>query len=271
MRSTFEFFKVTFSAPNRFEPASAEEKFLCDYAKRFLAHRRAMSVLAVVYWSAFSLWDLAQALQSDQFQHVVAYVLALRLLGMVCLAGCAWLSFRKAFANERYATAVLISMVGSAYFLLGLMLLLLPFPMNYIYYSPGHFMVLIFAHGMFRLRAKPALRLTIALVLFSEFIYAYMANDAVEQGERLLHSIDSLVFEEQLVVFGDGNQKKNRSNIFKAMNPLLSLRPLPTHVEHAIGEVLNDECSLSDTGGLDSRSENILVIGEVVVGSNAVD
>jgi signal transduction histidine kinase len=185
MRSTFEFFKVTFSAPNRFEPASAEEKFLCDYAKRFLAHRRAMSILAVVYWSAFSLWDLAQAFQSDQFQHVVAYVLVLRLLGTICLVSCAWLSFRKEFANERYATAVLISMVGSTYILLGLMLLLLPFPMNYIYYSPGHFMVLIFAHGMFRLRAKPALRLTIALILFSEFIYAYMANDAVEQGERL--------------------------------------------------------------------------------------
>jgi hypothetical protein len=48
MRSLFEFFKVRFSAPNPFDPGPVEEKFQSDYAKRFLAHRRAMAVLAVM-------------------------------------------------------------------------------------------------------------------------------------------------------------------------------------------------------------------------------
>ena len=184
-RMLLDFFKVTFSAPDRFEPNSAEEQFLDDYARRFLAHRRAISILAVVYWTAFTVWDIAQALQNDQFQNVLTYVLALRCLGIVCLAGCAWLSFQKSFVNERYATGVLIAMVGTAYLLLGLMLLLVPFPINYMYYSPGLFMVMIFAYGMFRLRARPAIRLTFALILFSEFVYAFMANDAVAQSHRL--------------------------------------------------------------------------------------
>jgi hypothetical protein len=52
-------------------------------------------------------------------------------------------------------------------------------------YSPGLFMVMIFAYGMFRLRARPAIRLTFALIVFSEFVYAFMANDAVDQSHRL--------------------------------------------------------------------------------------
>ena len=184
VRTLLDFFKSTFSAPDPFQPSSAEEQFLDDYARRFLAHRRAISILAVVYWSAFTVWDIAQASQNDQFQGVLTSVLALRLLGIVCLAGCAWLSFRKSFVNEHYATHVLIATVAIPYVLLGLMLLLVPFPINYMYYSPGLFMVMIFAYGMFRLRARPAIRLTFAFLLFSEFVYAFMANDAMDQGHR---------------------------------------------------------------------------------------
>ena len=183
-RMLLDFLKFTFSAPDRFEPNAAEEQFLEDYANRFLAQRRAISILAVVYWSAFAVWDIAQGLRSDQFQHVLPYVLALRFLGIVGLAGCVRFSFRKSFVDERYATRVLITMAGTAYLLLGLMLLLVPFPTNYMYYSPGLFMVMIFAYGMFRLRASPTIRLTFAFVLFSELVYAFMANDAVDDTHR---------------------------------------------------------------------------------------
>jgi signal transduction histidine kinase/CheY-like chemotaxis protein len=172
-----DFFKFTFGAPDSFQPRAAEEQFLNDYARRFLAHRRAISILAVVYWSAYTVWDIAQASQNDQFQRVLTSVLALRLLGIVCLAACTWLTFQKSFANERFATGVLIAMVGIAYVLLGLMLLLVPFPINYMYYSPGLFEVMIFTYGMFRLRARPAIRLTLAFLLFSELVYVFMAND----------------------------------------------------------------------------------------------
>ena len=172
-----DFLKFTFTAPDRFEPKAAEEQFLQDYARRFLAQRRAISILGAVYWSAFCAWDIAQAVGSDQFRRVLPYVLALRIVGIIGLAGCAWLSFRKSFVDERYATGVLIAMVSIAYLLLGLMLLLVPFPTNYMYYSPGLFMVMIFTYGMFRLRAGPAIRLTFVFVIFSEFVFAFMANN----------------------------------------------------------------------------------------------
>ena len=111
-RILFDFFKSTFSAPDHFEPNSAEQQFREDYSRRFLAHRRAISILAVVYWSAFTVWDIAQAFQNDEFQRVLTYVLALRIFGSACLAGCAWLSFRKSFVNEHYATNVLIATVA---------------------------------------------------------------------------------------------------------------------------------------------------------------
>jgi hypothetical protein len=176
----FDFLKITFSAPDRFEPNSAEEQFLDDYARRFLTHRRAISILAVVYWTAFTGHRL---LCKRSIRNVLTYVHS-SFLGSVCLAGCAWLSFRKAFVNEHCATNVLIATVAIPYGLLGLMLLLVPFPINYMYYSPGLFMVMIFAYGMFRLRARPAIRLTLAFLLFSELVYAFMANDAMDQGHR---------------------------------------------------------------------------------------
>ena len=192
LRNISQFFRLTFRAPDPFEPHSTEQEFLRDYAQRFLAHRRAISIMAVVYWSAYLVWDLFQALQSSEFQRVLSYVVLLRCCGVVCLAGCACLSFRPSFINEHYATRVLITMVSSAYLLLGLILVLVPFPINHMYYAPGLFEVMIFTYGMFRLRAKPAIRLTFAFLLFSEFVYAVMANDS--GGQYSSHTFSMYYF-----------------------------------------------------------------------------
>jgi hypothetical protein len=55
------------------------------------------------------------------------------------------------------------------------------------------------------------------------------------------------------------------------VNPLLTLGTLTTDVEHAVGQIADDEGSLGNTGGLDTRTENILVSGEVVGLSDAVN
>ncbi len=180
LSNVLQFFRLTFRAPDPFEPDSTEQEFLRDYAQRFLAHRRAISIMAVVYWSAYLVWDLFQALQSSEFQHVLSYVLLLRLFGVVCLTGYACLSFQKSFVNEHYATRVL------------LILIVVPFPINHMYYSPGLFEVMIFTYGMFRLRAKPAIRLTFVFLLFSEFVYAFMANDS--GGQYSSHTFSMYYF-----------------------------------------------------------------------------
>jgi 2-phospho-L-lactate transferase/gluconeogenesis factor (CofD/UPF0052 family) len=55
------------------------------------------------------------------------------------------------------------------------------------------------------------------------------------------------------------------------VDPLLSLRSLTTDIEHAVGQVADDEGSLGDTSCLDTRSKDILVIGNVVRGGNTVN
>ncbi len=47
--------------------------------------------------------------------------------------------------------------------------------------------------------------------------------DRVEQSQGFLHTVDRLILEQQLVVFRNGNQEENGSNVLKAVNPLLSL------------------------------------------------
>lgn len=93
--------------------------------------------------------------------------------------------------------------------------------------------------------------------------------DGVEEGKSLLHTVDGLVFEEQLVVLGDGDEEENRGDILEAVNPLLTLGTLATDIEHAVGEVADDEGGLGDTGGLYTRPEDILVVGHVIRSGNA--
>ena len=47
--------------------------------------------------------------------------------------------------------------------------------------------------------------------------------NAVEECERFLHSVDSLVFEQQLIVLRNSDEEQNSGDVFEAVDPLLSL------------------------------------------------
>lgn len=93
----------------------------------------------------------------------------------------------------------------------------------------------------------------------------------VKQGQSLLHTVHSLVLKKQLIVLGYGDEEENSSNVLEAVNPLLSLRPLTTDVEHPVSEVANDESCLGDTSGLDTGPQHVLVIGHVIGCGNTLD
>ena len=95
--------------------------------------------------------------------------------------------------------------------------------------------------------------------------------DGVEKRQRLLHTVHRLILEKQLVVLGDGDKEENRGDVLEAVDPLLTFRPLTTDIEHAVGEVADDEGRLGDTGRLDTRAEDILIVRNVVGGGDAVD
>lgn len=58
--------------------------------------------------------------------------------------------------------------------------------------------------------------------------------NGVKQGQSLLHTVDSLVLEKQLIVLGYGNKEENSSHVFEAVDPLLSLRSLTSDIEHPV-------------------------------------
>lgn len=88
--------------------------------------------------------------------------------------------------------------------------------------------------------------------------------DRVEKSEGLLHTVDGLVLEQKLIVLGDGDKEEDGRYVLEAVNPLLAFRALTTNVEHSIREFADDEGRLGNTGGLDTRPENILIVGHVI-------
>lgn len=57
-------------------------------------------------------------------------------------------------------------------------------------------------------------------------------------------------------------------DVLEAVHPLLTLRSLSTNIDHDELVVLHCESSLDDTGGLDTRTKDVLIVGDKV-GSGA--
>lgn len=47
--------------------------------------------------------------------------------------------------------------------------------------------------------------------------------NGVEEGKGFLHTVDGLIFEQKLVILGNGNEEKDGGDIFEAVDPLLPL------------------------------------------------
>ena len=79
-----------------------------------------------------------------------------------------------------------------------------------------------------------------------------------------MHAVDGFVLEKKLVVLGYGDEEKDCGYILEAVDPLLPLGSLSTNIEHPVGELADDEGGFCYAGGLDTGSEHILIIREVV-------
>ena len=55
--------------------------------------------------------------------------------------------------------------------------------------------------------------------------------DGVKERQGLLHTVDVLVFVEELVVLGDGDEEDDGCDVLEAVDPLLALRTLSSDVE----------------------------------------
>ena len=87
----------------------------------------------------------------------------------------------------------------------------------------------------------------------------------LEGGEYRAVAYCGLVLVEHLVILGHGHAEDDGRDVLEAVDPLLALRALSAHIEQLEVEVLEGEVHLNDARGLDSRAQNVLFGGHVVL------
>lgn len=152
-RRTTRFLARAFLPPRRMATDELEAEFLRDYARRFATHRRAAVAFSVVVWIAYFGWDWFHIGLNTEFQPHQWEILGLRALGMAILIYARSTLSMKVLLDERKASLRLMLAGMSAYTLLIAMLVILPFPHNYMFYFIGLLEVLLFIFGLLRLRA----------------------------------------------------------------------------------------------------------------------
>jgi hypothetical protein len=90
--------------------------------------------------------------------------------------------------------------------------------------------------------------------------------DRIEQRQRLLHAVHALIFVKHLVVLAKRDQEHQRRHVFEAVDPLLTLRPLPTHVKELVRQLAHTEVGLCDTSRLDTGPEDVLICWQISLG-----
>jgi two-component system, sensor histidine kinase len=148
----------TFAPPRSFAPA-VETEFLHDYGNRFLWFRRSAAFLALCMWTSFLRWDFTHHRDQPAIfdERVFEAVLTLRFAGIGLLLTMCLTTLHRSFSTDRWAHVVLQCGVVAAAGCLIAMVVVVPQPLNYIYYFVGLYLVLIFQFGFLHLRAWPTL------------------------------------------------------------------------------------------------------------------
>mmetsp|Transcript_19673 Transcript_19673/g.59581 ORF Transcript_19673/g.59581 Transcript_19673/m.59581 type:complete len:428 (+) Transcript_19673:298-1581(+) len=95
--------------------------------------------------------------------------------------------------------------------------------------------------------------------------------DLVEELERLRHAVRVGILEELLVVLREGRHEDHGSHIVEAVDPLLALVPLATHVVHLEDGAINLIALRHDTRGTHTSVQHVVLRGEEVRLHDAVD
>lgn len=147
-------------------PSAEQEKaFLEEYGKKFLPQRRLAAAMALSIWTAFFIWDFVLSYSFSRTAFM--YLAIIRIFGIILLSFVLYLSWREKFANDHYATILIVLAASFGWF--GLMGMMVIAPPNNTFrdYYPGLLLVYYFIFTFLRLRAKYAC--IVGAVLFLTF------------------------------------------------------------------------------------------------------
>lgn len=92
-----------------------------------------------------------------------------------------------------------------------------------------------------------------------------VVNDCLEDVHGLDQPVGAPVLHEDLVVLTGRHHEQDRRDPVKALEPLLALRPLATHVHHLKGDFLNNKVMFHNALGGFPRQQNVLLTRKVVL------
>ncbi len=168
--------------PRKFNSEELESRFLTWHSERLISHRRVALVLAFLTWSSFYKWDLTHAAANEALDALLPEISVLRLLGSVFLGLSMFLVFskdQKIISSEKKVTLLFSFLLLTMFSILCLMIYIIQFPMNYLFYNTGLYLVMLFMYGVMGLLSRPVLVLTVLFLILAYLILP--ANVTVER------------------------------------------------------------------------------------------
>lgn len=168
--------------PPKLFPTRQENEFRLAYSKRFLAHRRATLLIALITWLIFGYWDWIN-FDSQVWPYTAQMFFInsiLRAAGATVIFICLVLFWKKDIHNEKVAS-ILLSGTGTFCCLMVIMMLsVVPPPINYQYYFFGFLLIVSFNFSLLYIFARISLMhaMFIAGILFlSNQIYSIFGEN----------------------------------------------------------------------------------------------
>lgn len=150
--------RIAFLPPRPFPDPSQEAAFLADYCQSYAAHRRISGLVALLIWVGFLGWDYIMGRMDGAIWPQTPALTAVRLLGTVVLLVAVQLTRRPAFTtDERYAVRVLVAGCWGMFLVAYVLMWMVPFPYNYLYYFFELLMIMVFAAGPLHLGSRQAM------------------------------------------------------------------------------------------------------------------
>lgn len=137
-------------------PTRQENEFRLAYSKRFLTHRRATLLIALITWFIFGYWDWIN-FDTQVWPYTTQMFITntiLRLAGAIVIFICLVLFWKKDIHNEKVASILLSGTGTFCCFMVTMMLSVVPPPINYQYYFFGLILIVSFNFSLLYIFAK---------------------------------------------------------------------------------------------------------------------
>jgi signal transduction histidine kinase len=177
-------FARMFRPPPRFA-AAIEAEFRAETVARWTHARHAAFALVALIWISYFGWDWYHAYRNQDFRPALDAILLLRGGGTLCLAATAAILLLRGRSYGAVMGALATCL--AALYLLSLgMILVAPFPYNYLFYYVCLPMVLTFMFGLFRLPSRLVYALTLGCLLASFVFLLFSATTEADFPKDLL-------------------------------------------------------------------------------------